>query len=98
MNSWKTASSMILYCLALGMSAVGTLWIVYVHLDLWREGKFIFGPFVVLVVIEYVLVSLVAWAFARWLHGRKPLDIAFGVLTAIPFILLVVIRSQDWTG
>jgi hypothetical protein len=97
-NGWKVKSSIVLYCLALATSAIGTLWIVDVHQDLWREGKFIFGPFVVLLVVEYVLVSLVLWALAHWMHGRKRLDIAFAVMTAIPFILLTVIRSQDWTG
>ena len=98
MKDWKAKSSMVLYCLALAISAIGTRWIVDVHLDLWRESKLIFGPFVASAVIVYVLVSIVPWALARWFHGRKGLDIAFAVVTAVPFILLLVMRSQDWTG
>ena len=98
MKNWKNTSSMVLYIAALAISTIGTMWIIDMHMELWRQGKFILVAFAGLAVIEYIVVSLIPWALARWLQKRRKWDIAFAVATAIPFILLTVLRSQDWIG
>ncbi len=90
--------AMFCYGAAIGLSALGTAWVVGVHWPLWRDGKVIFGPFVALVVIEYVAVSLVLWGLGYLFNKKKVLDLGFAFVTALPFVLLAVVPSRDWVG
>lgn len=97
-DSLKRGFSAVSYFIALAISLGGTLWIAAVHLELWQQGRFILGPFVAPAVVMYVFASVVFWALAHWLHSRKEIFVVLAVANAIPFVLLAVMRSQDWTG
>jgi hypothetical protein len=98
MANWKKTVSTILYCMALLVSVGGTAWIVSLHFDIWSRGKFFLGSMSGPVMVEYVIVSAALWLIARFLYKIPRLNRAFYLVTAIPFLMMILIPGRFGLG
>ncbi len=94
MKKWSSYLSTALYTFALALSALGTAWLIYIHMDLWTKGKFAIGSFSGIVITEYVLGSLILWLPARMIQRRMFWDRIFYGLSAVPILMLVLIPAK----
>lgn len=66
---------------AVMVSLLGTGYLVWIHLRLWLAGNVILGAFSVVLVLEYLLVSLVLWAVGSILSRRTKWDLSLLLLS-----------------
>lgn len=94
MIDWRDRASMLLYAAAVMVSALGTGYLVWIHLRLWLAGNVILGAFSVVLVLEYLLVSLVLWVIGSVLSRRTKWDLSLLLLTIVPVALLLVVPAR----
>ena len=94
MAKWRNGLSLLFYVVAVAMSVAGTLVLMVSHMKFWLAGDFALGSMSGPLVVEYVVVSIVPWVIGRLLYKRRAWDLAFYVITAIPFLMLFVMPSK----
>ncbi|MDR1969577.1 MAG: hypothetical protein LBQ32_12965 [Burkholderiaceae bacterium] len=94
MSQIRSHASWLSYAIAIGVSAIGSSYFMWVHLPLWLSGKWIINAFSAFFVFEYILISLILWITGYFLYRRHQLDWVLFLLGLFPILLLAVLPSR----